>query len=65
MRKEYADKADLIMYVIDASAPLDENDDDIMRMIKGKRAIILLNKSDLDMQVTKEQEELPEEFFRQ
>ena len=35
---------------------------EILHLIKGKRAIILLNKSDLDMQVTKEQEELPEEF---
>ena len=60
--KEYADKADLILYVIDASRPLDENDAEILHLIKGKRAIILLNKSDLDMQVTKEQEELPEEF---
>ena len=35
-------------YVIDASAPLDENDDDIMRMIYGRKAIILLNKADLN-----------------
>ena len=60
--KEYADKADLILYVIDASRPLDENDAEILHLIKGKRAIILLNKSDLDMQVKKDQEELPEEF---
>ena len=46
--KEYADKADLILYVIDASRPLDENDAEILHLIKGKRAIILLNKSDLD-----------------
>ena len=58
--KEYADKADLILYVIDASRPLDENDAEILHLIKGKRAIILLNKSDLDMQVKKDQEELPE-----
>ena len=44
---ENAKDADLIMYVIDASAPLDENDDDIMRMIHGRKAIILLNKADL------------------
>ena len=37
------------MYVIDASAPLDENDDDIMRMIYGRKAIILLNKADLNL----------------
>ena len=46
--KENAKDADLIMYVIDASAPLDENDDDIMRMIHGRKAIILLNKADLN-----------------
>ena len=46
--KENAKDADLIMYVIDASEPLDENDDDIMRMIYGRKAIILLNKADLD-----------------
>ena len=46
--KENAKDADLIMYVIDASAPLDENDDDIMRMIYGRKAIILLNKADLN-----------------
>ncbi len=40
--KEYADKADLILYVIDASRPLDENDAEILHLIKGKRAIILL-----------------------
>lgn len=45
--KENVKDADLIMYVIDASAPLDENDDDIMRMIHGRKAIILLNKADL------------------
>ena len=45
--KENAKDADLIMYVIDASAPLDENDNDIMRMIHGRKAIILLNKADL------------------
>ena len=56
--KEYADKADLILYVIDASRPLDENDAEILHLIKGKRAIILLNKSDLDMQVKKDQEVL-------
>ena len=46
--KENAKDADLIMYVIDASAPLDENDDDILRMIYGRKAIILLNKADLN-----------------
>ncbi len=39
--------ADLILYVIDASEALDENDSRIMDMIHGRKAIIVLNKSDL------------------
>ena len=50
--RSYADQADLIIYVIDASMPLDENDHEILRLIEGKTSIILLNKSDLDMVVT-------------
>lgn len=52
--KENAKEADLIIYVIDASNVLNEDDYDILRMIQGKQSIILLNKSDLDMIVTKE-----------
>lgn len=40
-------EADLVLYVIDSSVPLDENDEAIFQMIEGKNAIILLNKSDL------------------
>lgn len=39
--------ADLILYVVDASEPLDENDREIMEMIRGRKAVVLLNKSDL------------------
>lgn len=52
--KEQAQQADLILYVIDSSKDLDENDREIFRLIQGKKAIILLNKSDLSMRVTKE-----------
>lgn len=48
-----AKNADLIIYVADASRPLDENDHLIIDMIKNKKAIILLNKSDLNTVVTK------------
>lgn len=51
--KQYAEQADLILYVIDSSEELDENDQEIFRLIQGKKAIVLLNKSDLDMRVTK------------
>lgn len=43
-----SEDADLILYVIDSSVPLDENDMDIVRMIRNKKIIVLLNKSDLD-----------------
>ncbi len=46
--KEYADQADLIIYVADASRDLDENDIQIAELIYGKKCVILLNKSDLN-----------------
>ncbi len=51
--KKISEDADLILYVMDSSVPLDENDVDIVRMIKEKKTIILLNKSDLDEVVNK------------
>ena len=52
--KEKMQEADLILYVADSSGRLDENDREIMEMLKGRKAIILLNKSDLPS-VTTEQ----------
>lgn len=46
--KKISESADLILYVVDSSLPLDENDYEIVKMIRNKNAIILLNKSDLD-----------------
>lgn len=51
---KYADSADLLMFVIDASKELDEDDKQIFEMIKNKRAVILLNKTDLDTVITEE-----------
>ncbi len=45
--KQYADSADLIIYVIDSSTELDSNDFEIIDILKDKNAIVLLNKSDL------------------
>lgn len=45
--KDSAKDADLILYVVDASTSLDENDVEIMKLLKDKKAIILLNKADL------------------
>lgn len=46
--REYIEKADLIIYVVDSSTKLDENDQEIIEAIQDKKAIVLLNKSDLD-----------------
>ena len=45
--KELAEKSDLVIFVADASKELDENDKEIINLIKDKQAIVLLNKSDL------------------
>ena len=55
--KEYANKADFIIYVIDSSTSLDESDFEIMEILKDKKAVVLLNKSDLDVVTSKEEVE--------
>ena len=52
--KTYARDADLIIYVVDFSTGLDENDEEIMEMIRDRKAIVLLNKMDLDCVTTEE-----------
>ena len=44
---DFAEEADLIIYVVDSSTEMDQNDDDIIRMIQSKKVIVLMNKSDL------------------
>ena len=51
---EYAETADLIIYVVDASRSLDENDEKIINMISDKKSIVLLNKSDIDTVISAE-----------
>ncbi len=56
--KETALDADLIIYVVDASRNLDKNDEEILRLMEGKKAIVLLNKIDLEPIITRENLEL-------
>ena len=49
-----AEDADLILYVVDASIPLDENDTAIVSLVAQKNTIILLNKTDLTAVITEE-----------
>ena len=53
--REYAESADLIIYVADASRKLDENDREIAQIIAGKKVVVLLNKSDLESVLTREE----------
>ena len=50
-----AEKADLVIYVVDSSVALDESDFAIMDFMKKKKSIVLLNKTDLDTFVTEEE----------
>lgn len=53
--RQIADDADLIIYVVDGSRPLDENDREIMELIQDRKSVVLLNKTDLKMTVTKKE----------
>lgn len=53
--KEHVKDAEFIMYVVDSSKPLDENDNEIFNMLKDKKSLVLLNKMDLNTVVTEEE----------
>ncbi len=46
--------ADLVLFVVDTSRPLSPEDQQISSLVKDKTVLILLNKSDLSAEVTKE-----------
>lgn len=50
--RKLAEDAELILAVIDCSAPLTDEDREILSLTAGKRSIILLNKIDLEQVVT-------------
>lgn len=52
--KESLERADLMVYIVDSSVELDENDEEIIKLLDLSKTIVLLNKSDLDILVTKE-----------
>lgn len=59
--RSYAEMADLILYVVDSSRPLDEDDASVLEIITDKKVIVLLNKTDLAQVVSEEeiQQRLP------
>lgn len=63
--EEALEKADLILWVLDSSEPYQEEDEVLVRRLKGKRKIILLNKADLPSRLerTRIQSENPDEVI--
>ena len=52
---DYIENADFIIYVVDSSVELDEADDRIIDILRNSNGVILMNKTDLDIKITKEQ----------
>lgn len=46
--RELASGADLILYVVDSSIPLDEDDKEIIGIASGKKILVIYNKTDLE-----------------
>ena len=54
LSRKYASDSDLVIYVVDASEPLTHEDDEIIELIKDRKVIVVLNKNDLDRQVSED-----------
>ena len=48
--RQSIEEADLLLWMVDSSVSLDENDNSIAALLSGRRSIILLNKTDLEEQ---------------
>lgn len=53
--KRSVEEADLVLYVVDSSLALNDEDEEILLLISNKKVIVLLNKCDLSPVVTKQQ----------
>lgn len=53
--KAYAEKADLILMMLDGSRILEEEDREILSFIYGKKTLVLLNKTDLQQKISMEE----------
>ncbi|MCR4588061.1 MAG: tRNA uridine-5-carboxymethylaminomethyl(34) synthesis GTPase MnmE [Lachnospiraceae bacterium] len=51
---EYANRADLILYLLDGSTPITEEDIRIARIVQDKKVMVLLNKKDLTQSIGEE-----------
>ncbi|WWV73887.1 tRNA modification GTPase MnmE [Sporomusa ovata DSM 2662] len=55
--RELVGQADLILVLLDSSAPLSSEDKAVLALLSGKKAIVLINKSDLPGQLESEEVE--------
>lgn len=53
--KESFNKADLVIFVVDGSRALDEEDEEILQYMDGRQAIVVLNKQDLTQVVDRDE----------
>ncbi|KXL54157.1 tRNA modification GTPase MnmE [Anaerotignum neopropionicum] len=53
--KAHAEKADLILMMLDSSRPLEAEDREILSFIQGKKTLVLLNKTDLTQALSMEE----------
>lgn len=51
--RAYAEQAGLVLAIFDGSQPITNEDEEIISLLKGKEAIILINKSDLQQKLEK------------
>lgn len=45
--KEYIEKSDLVIFMIDNSRPIEDDDEEIIKMLFGRKVIVVVNKVDI------------------
>lgn len=53
--REFIDKADLILLLLDASIPLSDEDRNVLSLLPDRQAMVLLNKTDLPEQINRDE----------
>jgi tRNA modification GTPase len=51
--RHYIERADIILLMLDASAVIDEEDLSVIRLVEGKKKIVVVNKTDLGRRIDK------------
>lgn len=55
---EYMERADLVLFILDSSRPLDDEDREIINRIRDKKALIIINKNDLPRRMNMNEAEI-------